>query len=102
MNELTAQIQELQDKVKSMSDSREFQDVESACSSRLSHVPSQPVIVPSPCGMLSRDYCQRPDTRDLLGTSGNVFEHPSAAVQSTTSVQSGIGMLHGRKSYFKI
>ena len=58
VNELTAQIQELPDKVNYMNDSREFQDVESASSSRLSHVPSQPVIIPSPCGMLSRDYCQ--------------------------------------------
>ena len=68
VNELTAQIQELQDKVTFLNDSREFQDVESACYSRLSHVPSQLVVIPSPCEMLSRDCCQRSDTRDSLGT----------------------------------
>ena len=43
--------------------------------------------------MLSRDYCQRPDTRNLLGTSGNIFEVSSARVESTTPAHSG--MLHG-------
>ena len=50
VTEPTPQIQELQDKENSMNDSREFQDVESVCSSRLSHVPTHPVIVSSPCG----------------------------------------------------
>ena len=36
--------------------------------------PNKPVIVPSPCDMLSRDDCQRHDTRDFFGTSENVFE----------------------------
>ena len=61
-----------------------------------SHVPSKPVIVPSPCGMLSRNYFQRPDTPDLLGTFENVLEHPSAPVESITPVFSG--MLHGRNT----
>ena len=69
-NEPTAQIQELQDRANCMNDSGDFQDAESICSSRLSHVPSEPVIVPSLSGMSSRDYCRRPvfDTRDLHGT----------------------------------
>ena len=33
------------------------------------HVPSQPAVVPSPRGMLSRDQSLRPDTWNLLGTS---------------------------------
>ena len=41
-----AQIQELQDKVNSLSDSREICDPETASSSGLSHVPSQPMRVP--------------------------------------------------------
>ena len=61
VTELTAQVQE--DKVRSMSDSRGFQDFESVCSSRLSHVPSQPVIVSSPCGVPSRNHRQRLDAR---------------------------------------
>ena len=44
--------------------------------------------------MLSREYCQRLDTRDLLGTSGKVFENPSAPVESSTSIYRGV--LHGR------
>ena len=59
-----------------MNDSREFQDVKKVCSSSLSHVPSKIVIVSSPCGMRSRDCCQRPDARDILSTSGNVVENP--------------------------
>ena len=38
-----------------MSDSREFPDVESICSGKLSCVPSQLANVPSLCGMLSLD-----------------------------------------------
>ena len=41
--ELTSQIQELQERMNHMSDSGEFQDVESICSVKLSHVPSQPL-----------------------------------------------------------
>ena len=41
INELTVPIQELQERVNLMSDSRLFRDVESACSGRLSHVPSK-------------------------------------------------------------
>ena len=96
VTELTAQVQE--DKVRSMSDSREFQDFESVCSSRLSHVPSQPVIVSSPCGVPSRNHCQRLDTRTLLGISGDVFENSAAPIQSTTSIQKGL--LHGRNPVF--
>ena len=74
--ELTSQTQELQDRVNFMNDSREFQDVESICSGKSSHIPSQPAIVPSPCGTLSRNQSLRPDTWNLLGTSGNVFGSP--------------------------
>ena len=76
-HELTSLIQELQDRVNLMNNSREFQDGESSiCSGKLSHVPSQPASVPSPCGMLSRDQSLRPDTWTLFGTSGNVCGSP--------------------------
>ena len=39
-----------------------------------SHVPSQPLIIPSPWGMLRRDSGLPLDTRNTVGTSGNVFE----------------------------
>ena len=67
IQELTSQIQELQDRMNHMNDSREFQDVQSICSEKLSHVFSQSAIVPSPCGMLSRNQSPRPDTWNLLG-----------------------------------
>ena len=38
VNQFTVQIQELQDKVNSLNDSRDFQDLETASSSELSHV----------------------------------------------------------------
>ena len=54
--ELSAKIQELQNEVNGMNDSRDFKDVESVRSG-LSHVPSQPAFFPrfrNPGGMLSR------------------------------------------------
>ena len=54
--ELTGKIQELQNEVNCMNDSRDFQDAESVRSGQ-SHVTSQPVFFPpvrDPGGMLSR------------------------------------------------
>ena len=51
-----------------------FHDPETASSSGLSHIPNHPVIVPSPRGMLSRGSSLQPGTRNVYGTSGNVFE----------------------------
>ena len=79
--ELTSQMKQLQERANLMNDFGEFQDVESICSQqKSSHVPSQPVVVPSPCGMLSRDQSLRPDSWNLLGTSGNVFGSPLAPI----------------------
>ena len=73
VNQLMVQIQELQDKVNSLNDAKEFCDLETARSSGLSHVPSQPTSVPSPRRMMCRDSCLLPDTRNSLGTSEDVF-----------------------------
>ena len=73
VNQLLAQIQELQDKVNSLSDAREFYDPETASSSGISHV-SQLSSIPSRRSMISRDSCLPHDTRNSMGTSGNVFE----------------------------
>ena len=54
--ELRAKIQELQNEVNCMNDSRDFKDAESVRSGP-SHVPSQPALLPpyrDPGGMLSR------------------------------------------------
>ena len=56
INELTARIQEIQNEMNCMSDSRDFKDAESVRSG-LCHVPSQPALRPlfrDPGGMLSR------------------------------------------------
>ena len=42
VNQLTVQIQELQDKANSLNDGRDFHDPETASSSGLSHVPGHP------------------------------------------------------------
>ena len=74
INELTAKIQELQNEVNCLNDSRDFKDDESV-SSGLSHVPSQPALIPpfrDPGGMLSRND-KPPDIWNAHGISGNVF-----------------------------
>ena len=68
IQELTSQIQELQERMNYMNDSKEFEDVESISSGKLSHVPSQPAVVPSLGGMMSRDQSLRSETWILLGT----------------------------------
>ena len=81
INELTARIQELQNEVNCMNDSRDFKDAESVRRG-LSHVPSQPALLPpyrDPGGMLSRPGWmlsrndKPPDIWDTHGISGNVF-----------------------------
>ena len=59
INELTARIQELQNEVNCMNDSRDFNDAESVRSG-LSHVPSQAALFPpyrDPRGLLSSQIC---------------------------------------------
>ena len=58
----------------SFNGAKEFHDPETASGSGLSHVPSQPLIFPSPRRMLSRDSGLPLDTRSTMGTSRNVFE----------------------------
>ena len=79
-------IQELQDKLNSWNDAQEFHDPEIASSSRLSHVPSQPMSLPSPGGMISRESCLKSDTRNSLGTSGHVFEGLPARGETSSAL----------------
>ena len=85
--ELTGKIQELQNEINCMNDSRYFQDAESVCSGQ-SHVTSQQVFFPphpDPGGMLSRflGLLSRnnvaPSIWDMHGKSGNVFANPTAS-----------------------
>ena len=88
--ELTGKVQELQNEINCMNDSRDFQDAESVRSG-LYHVPSQPALFPpyrGPGGMLSRSVGmlsrndKPPDIWDTHGISGNVFVHPPASSSS--------------------
>ena len=67
-----------------MNVSREFQDVNSISSGKLSHVPSQPAFVPSLGGVLSRDGSLRSDTWNLLVSRPYpVIDSSSMTYQST-------------------
>ena len=55
IQQLTFQLQQMPEQMDSMSDSGEFQDVEPNCCGRLSHVSSQPEMIPSSRSLLSRD-----------------------------------------------
>ena len=90
IDELTARIQELQNEVICLNDSRDFKDAESVRSG-LSHVTSQPALLPrfrNPGGMLSRSLGmlsrndEPPDIWDTHGISGNVFVNPPASSSS--------------------
>ena len=85
--ELTAKVQELQNEVNCMNDSREFKDAESVRSGQ-SHVTSQPAFFPpfrDPGGMLSRSlgmpsrHDRPPRIWDTHGISGNVVANPTAS-----------------------
>ena len=85
--ELTSKIQELQNEMNCMSDSRDFQDAESVRSGH-SHVASHPVSFPPhpvPGGMLNRSLGMPsrnngpPSIWDTHGMSGNVFANPTAS-----------------------
>ena len=85
--ELAGKIQELQNEINCMNDSRDFQDAESVRSGH-SHVTSQPVSFPPhpiPGGMLSRSIGMPsrreglPSIWDTHGISGNVFANPAAS-----------------------
>ena len=84
--ELSGRVQELQNEVNCMNDSKDFQDAESVRSGN-SHVTSRPVSFPPhpiPEGMLRHSFVSpsRRESRQAFGThgiSGNVFADPLAS-----------------------
>ena len=85
--ELTGKIQELQNEINCMNNSRDFKDGESVRSGQ-SHVTSQPVFFPPhpiPEGMLRHSFITPsrkngpPSIWDTHGISGNVFANPTAS-----------------------
>ena len=65
--QLTSQLQQMQEQMNSMSGSADSQDVESNYSGRLSHVSSEPVMIPSYRVLLSRDKRLPLDTWNTSG-----------------------------------
>ena len=86
VSRLLKQIQELQDQVNPLAEEREFHDPDTASSSGASHVPTQPVIIPSSREMLGRDSGLLTATRDTKGTSGNVSGNPAAREKSSSAI----------------
>ena len=85
--ELSGRLQELQNEVNCMNDSKDFQDAESVRSGN-SHVTSQPMLFPKhPAfeGLLRPSFVSPrrkegpPDIWDTSGFSGNVFADPHAS-----------------------
>ena len=73
IQQLTSQLQQMQEQMNSKIDSGDFQDVESNYSGRLSHVSSQPEMIPSSRALLSRDKRLPLDTWNQSGVQENVF-----------------------------
>ena len=76
----------------SMKDSEDFQDVESNYCGRLSHVSSQPVMIPSSRALLSRDKRLPLDTwnqyglqEHVLGNQFSTFDSPRDFPQRISS-----------------
>ena len=63
----------MQEQMNFMNDSGDFQDVESNCSGRLSHVSSQPVMIPGSRALLSRDKILPLDTCNQSGLQENAL-----------------------------
>ena len=91
--ELSGRVQELENKINCMSDSKEFQDAESIRSG-ISHVTSRPVSFPPhpiPEGMLRHSFVTPsrregpPSIWDTHGISGNVFCRSRCVIISTLS-----------------
>ena len=73
IQQLTSQLQQLQEQVNSINSSGEFQDIESNKGGRLSHVSRQPEMIPSSRSLLSRDKRLPLDTWNQSGLQENVF-----------------------------
>ena len=85
--ELSGRLQELQNEVNCMNDSKDFRDAESICSGN-SHVTSPPGVFPrhppfegllKPAFISQRQTEEPPNIRDTSGISGNVFAHPQTS-----------------------
>ena len=85
--ELSGRLQELQNEVNFMNDSKDFMDAESTCSGN-PHVTSPPGLFPrhppfvgmlKPAFISQRQDEEPPNIWDTSGTSGNFFAHPQSS-----------------------
>ena len=67
IQQLTSELQQMQEQMNSMNSSGEFQDVESNYSGRLTHASSQPEMIPSSRALLNRDKRLPLDTWNQSG-----------------------------------
>ena len=78
VSQFLTQIQDLQNKVNSLTDAREFYNPESGISSGATHVPDQTSTILSPRTLPRCDSGMPRDTQCGTGITGNVFERPRA------------------------
>ena len=90
IQKLSSQLREMQDQMNSLSDSGEFQEMESNYSGRLSYVSSQPAMMPSSRSMLSFDKRLPPDTWNTSGLQDNVFGNQFSTFDSPRDHHQGI------------
>ena len=86
---LTSLLQSMQEQMHSMNDSGVFQEVVSNHSERLSHVPSQPEVIPSSSSMLS-DKRLPFDTWNAPGLQENLFGNQCSTFGSPGNPSQGI------------
>ena len=76
VSQMMAQIHDLQNKVNSFSDAREFYDPESGSSSGATHVPDQTSTILSSRTLPRCDSGSPRKTQNFTSIMGNVFERP--------------------------
>ena len=84
------QLQEMQEQMNSLNDSREYQEVGSNYSGRLSYVSSQLATIPSSRSMLSRGKRLPLDTWNTSGLQENVFGNQFSTGDSSRNHPQGI------------
>ena len=83
VQQLTSHLEQMQEQMNSMSDSGDFQDVESIFCGKLCHVSSQLVRIPSSRALLSREKRLPHDTWNQCGLQENVFGNQCSAFDSS-------------------
>ena len=86
IQQLTSQLEKMQEQMNSMSSPGEFQDIESNYSGRLSHVPSQPEMIPSSRSLLSRDKRLPLDAWNQSGVQENVSGNQFSTFDSSWKI----------------